>query len=100
MEKWNESGYGQQNIKEDMWGQIETEVAKGWFVPSRAELAVFGGELGITSMNYASKGLSSKIWSSSQYDTGSVWSADFNINLKLSVCTVAGNTTVRLSTTY
>lgn len=61
-----------------MWGQIQEEVAKGWFVPSKAEWSAFAEELGITSSHYTSKGLSYYYWSSSQYNTGSAWGAGFD----------------------
>ena len=49
-----------------------------WFVPSKGEWSAFGGELGITSSNYSSTyGLSSRYWSSSQFDTYGAYSASF-----------------------
>ena len=59
--KWlanDADGYGLQNTY-DMWGQIQEEIRKGWFVPSKAEWSAFAGELGITKSNYSSKGLNS-----------------------------------------
>ena len=79
--KWNAKAYGDQDKcssgHKDMWGQIQEKVNNGWFVPSRAEWSAFGGELGITSSNYGNFGLSRYYWSSSQYDTNNVWSANF-----------------------
>ncbi len=70
--KWNAPAYGDQDNcsnHKDMWGQIQEKVNNGWFVPSRAEWAAFGGELGMTSSNYGNFGLSHCYWSSSQYST-------------------------------
>ena len=81
IEKWNNKGYGEQNqcaSHKDMWGQIQTEVNNGWFVPSKAEWSAFGGELGITSSNYSSKGLNSWYCSSSQSSTDCAWNAYFS----------------------
>ena len=38
-----------------------------WRVPTRFELAAFGGELGITTLNYSGYGLKATYWSSSDY---------------------------------
>ena len=38
-----------------------------WRVPTRFELAAFGGELGITTSNYSGYGLKATYWSSSDY---------------------------------
>ena len=42
----------------DIWGQIQTQVSKGWFVPSRAECAAYVVELNSSN--------ESSFWSSSQ----------------------------------
>ena len=76
MAKWNAEKYGTKN-KDDMWGQIQTEVDNGWFVPSRAEWSAFAEELGITSDNYDGFGLGTYYWSSSQNNTGYAWYAGF-----------------------
>ena len=102
IEKWNNKGYGEQDQctdHKDMWGQIQTEVNNGWFVPSKGEWSAFGGELGITKSNYSSKGLNSRYWSSSQdYDYGA-WSAYFSLG-----CMISGGVNykdyVRLATTF
>ena len=102
IEKWNNKGYGEQNqcaSHKDMWGQIQTEVNNGWFVPSKGEWSAFGGELGITSRNYSSKGLNSWYWSSSQNDTGSAWDAIFSIGY-MGIGIVNCCTYVRLATTF
>ena len=115
--KWNENkdedknGYGLQ-YERDLWGQIQEEVKNGWFVPSKEEWNVFGGELGITESNYSSKGLNKYYWSSSQYNNGRAYAIRFwggikNItNLPVSVTNIAqpedlyDGFYIRLSTTF
>ena len=77
--KWNASGYGAQN-NQDLWKQIQDVAGTGkrWFVPSEAEWSAFGGELGITTDNYSSKGLKGWYWSSSQSNAYWVWCAHFS----------------------
>ena len=98
--KWNNGsngGYGEQNDN-DMWGLIQTEVANGWFVPSRGEWSAFAEELGITS-NYPDFGLSHWCWSSSQYNTSYAYSANFG-NGYMFDDNVTNYRYVRLSTTF
>ena len=84
--KWNAKAYGYQDTcsdHKDMWGQIQTKVKDGWFVPSRAEWAAFAGELGISedSSNekyYGNFGLGLCYWSSSLRTTNHAWYAGFN----------------------
>ena len=76
----NYGGYGKQdanNERKDLWGQIQDKlsdkagVADRWFVPSKVELAAFGGELEIserssdTAHYYVNLGLGVSYWSSS-----------------------------------
>ena len=87
----------------EMWGLIEDEYKKGWFVPSKSEWAAFGGEVlepnKITSSNYDNYELSSWCWSSSQSGTSTAYYAYFyggymysdNVNFSGSV---------RLATTF
>ena len=78
--KWNATAYGDQDTcssHKDMWGQIQTKVKDGWFVPSMVEWAAFAGELGITESNYGNFGLSGFCWSSSLCGTDIVWYARF-----------------------
>ena len=96
--KWNNSDYGAQN-SDDMWGLIQTQAKNGWFVPSKSEWAAFGGELGITISNYSGYGLNHWYCSSSQYNTNSAFTADFN-NGCINFNTVNTNGYVRLSTTF
>ena len=78
--KWNATAYGAQDTSsdhKDMWGQIQTKVKDGWFVPSKTEWAAFGGELGITSSNYVNFGLSDYYWTSSLNNAYTAWCAGF-----------------------
>ena len=100
--KWNAKAYGEQDEcsdHKDMWGQIQTKVKDGWFVPSRAEWAAFAGELGITSSNYGNFGLSNSYWSSSQSSALGAWFASFNLG-SMGFITVNSNYYVRLSATF
>ena len=94
--KWNSTAYGAQNAK-DMWGVIQDEVAKGWFVPSKSEWSAFGAALGITSSN--KKGLGLFYWSSSQYTTNFVYEASF-FDGYVGNNTVSNFNYVRLATTF
>ena len=99
--KWNAKAYGDQDTNPNykvMWGQIQTKVKDGWFVPSRAEWAAFAGELGITSRNYGNFGLS-YYWSSSLTNAGNAWCADFG-NGYMSIYTIGNKTFVRLGATF
>ena len=62
----------------DMWGAIQSEVEKGWFVLSISEWAAFGDNLNIERNNYANYGLSGWSWASSQYSADSTWGISFN----------------------
>ena len=102
--KCNSKEYGEQdqcsNKHKDMWGQIQTEVNNGWFVPSKAEWSAFAGELGITTSNYSSKGLNSWYWSSSQYSSDSAWNANFSNGYMNNYSVNHRNYYVRLATTF
>ena len=74
-------GTGDTGLYKDIWGQIDTKVAEGWFVPSREEWGAFGDmatKQSLTTSNCADYGLSSYYWSSSQYDTSCAWIAYFS----------------------
>ena len=77
MEKWKTKAWGEQNTgsKPDLWGQIQTQVANGWFVPSLDEWGAFGHELGILYSNSKNLGLIGEYWSSSQSDYYGAWTA-------------------------
>ena len=76
--KWNEKGYGTENggsSYEYVWSIFKntnntTGIVDGtkWFVPSIGEWLAFGGNLGVTSSNYANLGLSDRGWSVSLTD--------------------------------
>ena len=81
-----EGGWGPQNDKgtyDDMWGveELRNKINEGWFVPSKDEWAAFGDmatkEQGLTTGNYSDYGLKGYYWSSSQYVTYYVCSANF-----------------------
>ena len=82
-----------------LWGKITSQVADGWYVPSRDEWAAFSGELGITGSTYSSKGLSDRYWSSSQSSTTYVWIPRIDFDTFAGIA-VSGNGNVRLGTTF
>ena len=96
--KWNAKAYGEQNAK-DLWGQIQEQVNKGWYVPSRAELSAFGGNLGINKSNYESKGLSDWYCSSSQSNIYSTYCVYYG-GAAMSSKPVNTLNSVRLGTTF
>ena len=98
MDRWNNARYGSKD-NNDLWGLIKTQVQQGWFVPSRGEWGAFLNELGITSANYSSFGLSIYYWSSSQFDSLRAWFATLRMGGMFS--DIVNNTNyVRLSTTF
>ena len=99
---WNAEEYGAQNDNstyDDMWGVIQDEVARGWFVPSKSEWAAFGAAFEITSSNYSTFGLSIYYWSSSQYDTYYAYYASFRSG-NIYYYYVTSDRSVRLATTF
>ena len=69
----------------DIWGVIQEEVENGWFVPSKSEWSAFGHVFNISNSSsndtyYGNYGLSNAYWTSSQYDTRSLYNADFEFN--------------------
>ena len=100
--KWNAKAYGPQNAcssHKDIWGQIQEQANNGWYVPSRAEWSAFANNLSINTSNYASKKLSAWYWSSSQWDPGWAWCADFTGG-HVNGYTVNNYDSVRLGTTF
>ena len=96
---WNSSQYGEQNSN-DMWGVIQDEVARGWFVPSKSEWAAFGAAFEITSSNFSNTyGLSYGCWSSSQRNAYRAYSATFGYGTVF-YFNVGSNNYVRLATTF
>ena len=63
IDKWNNNAYGEQS-QNDIWGQIQDEVNKGWFVPSSKEWGVFAGKLKIP-FQADTKGMEASYWTSS-----------------------------------
>ena len=61
----------------DVWGQIQTQVNNGWFLPSKEEWSAFAEELKITDDNYEEYGLRDYYWSSSQTSTTKSWVTHF-----------------------
>ena len=102
IEKWSNSEYGEQNDN-DMWGLIQNEVEKGWFVPSRGELSAFAEELGITASDYPNYDLRGNYsyWTSSQDALlwGNAYSAYFRNGAMFSEG-IKNSRSVRLSTTF
>ena len=106
MAKWKAETWGAQNDNgtyDDMWGAIEEQVNNGWFVPSKSEWSAFGDmavtELGLTTGNYSSYGLSDWYWSSSQNNAYRAYRARFNTGY-IGFDSVNSNTYVRLSATF
>ena len=103
IEKWNKSAYGEQNKDSrctDIWGEVQTQAASGWFVPSRQEWAAFCDQLGITKYNCSSKGIkSSWYWTSSLYSTSYAYVSDFYDGYISNNMINSGNY-VRLSATF
>ena len=98
MDRWNNARYGSKD-NNDLWGLIKTQVQQGWFVPSRGEWGAFLNELGITSANYSSFGLSYYYWLSSQNGSSTAWIADLRMGLMFDNFVNSTNY-VRLSTTF
>ena len=100
---WNAEEYGAQNDNstyDDIWGVIQDEVARGWFVPSKSEWSAFGAAFEITRSNYSSTyGFRYNYWSSSQYNTNNAYDANF-YNGNISYTTVDYYYSVRLATTF
>ena len=83
----------------DMWGLIQNEVDRGWFVPSKSEWAAFGTALSIDETNYVNYGLSGWYWSSSQGSTYLAYYAYLGYGYVVRNL-VDSNSYVRLSTTF
>ena len=96
--KWNSSAYGDQ-VDTDMWKAIQTQVNKGWFVPSKEEWSAFGSNLGIDNTNYVNHNLSGYCWSSSLRSEGVAWFAGFGDGFMING-TINLNRYVRLSATF
>ena len=101
--KWNAQEYGDKDKcssgHKDVWGQIQTKVKDGWFVPSTAEWAAFAEELKITSSNYEDFDLSAYYWSSSMRSVNYAWIAHFSFGFMFG-STINLHCSVRLSATF
>ena len=92
IDKWNNAKYGKQNVgvaknspnykyanNPDIWGEIQNEVNKGWFVPSAEEWIVFLNSFSWINQNdyndfeYEKHLFDTRYWSSSQATTCTVY---------------------------
>ena len=116
---WNAGESGKYNAGQneyDIWGKIQSEYAKGWYIPSKEEWAAFADYLAHSEENPLTNncpttscggngnyddiyGLSDYYWSSSQRHTGSAWYADFRSGYMYSD-TVTYSYYVRLGVTF
>ena len=101
IEKWNAGEYGAKDAgsKPDMWGAIQEEVKKGWYVPSKEEWAAFASNLNITSSNYVNKSLSKYSWLSSLNGPGTAWIPDL-VYVNMIYSDINNDCCVRLGTTF
>ena len=70
-----------------------------WSVPSRIELVAFGGQLGITTLNYNGYGLKDIYWSSSAIINGLGYYVNFSSG-KIASGNFGFNYLVRLARTF
>ena len=101
MNKWEKRSWGTQNNR-DMCGAIQSQVDKGWFVPSKSEWAAFGDmatkKFGLTT-NYFSYGLKEWYWSSSQYNENYAYCMTWTVG-NINYYSVNSGFYVRLCTTF
>ena len=104
MEKWENKEFGNKNTgsSPDLWGQIKTQVANGWFVPSRDEWSAFADALGVSADRsspkyYENLKLSMHYWSSSQQGARNAWNANLDVGYMECMSDVNWNRNVRLS---
>ena len=98
IEQWNSSAYGDQSDN-DMWKAVQTQVNKGWFVPSKGEWAAFGSNLKIDGSNYENYKLADVYWSSSLSNENSDWGVSFSTGT-MRYGFIYYSSSVRLSTTF
>ena len=97
----NEEINGVEVLQDGMWGLVQDEVAKGWFVPSKSEWAVFGVAFDITSSNYSNiYGLNYYYWTSSQASMWNVYRINFISDVISSYNLEIYYGYVRLATTF
>ena len=70
-----------------------------WRVPTKIEWAAFGGELGITTLNYSGYGLKATYWSSTVYNGSSGYYVTFNNDFDIFI-SFNGKYPVRLARTF
>jgi len=93
-------GAGDAGDYKDIWGQLDSQVANGWFVPSKDEWTAFGvfaEQKGVTASNCLDYGLSD-YWSSSGWTTDAALGCDFEYKIAASFVVVAQR--IRLSITF
>ena len=85
---------------DDIWEEIQEEIADGWFIPSKSEWSAFSEAFDITESNYSGTfGLKDNYWSSSQSDTSYAYHVDF-INCSIGRYSVYNVRYVRLAATF
>ena len=111
--KWNlgeNGGYGAHDLcihetkHYDIWGQIQNEVLKGWFIPSKDEWSAFGyalfnKQLTKNARTGSAVGLSGNRWSSTQSGPNAVWSVFFGSSC-MHRAIADNHMSVRLAITY
>ena len=100
---WNSEEYGVQNDNADrldIWGAIQDESEKGWFVPAKSEWAAFNAKFDITRSNYSSTyGMGMNYQSSSQSVKSQAHAIYFFFGY-IGNGTLHGGGYVRLATTF
>ena len=82
-----------------MWGVIQNEVAKGWFVPSKSEWSAFGAKFDLINSNYMNYGLKGGYWSSSYSKDNKIFRTDFTFG-SMRTGSNEGKQFIRLATTF
>ena len=102
---WKNSKYGtgDTGTRKDIWGQIDTQVSEGWFIPSRGEWASFGifvAEEGLEA-SASAYGLKDMYWSSTQDRAMNKNALCTNFHSgSMGFSTISSTCFVRLSTTF
>ena len=104
MEVWKKEEFGKQYEK-DIWNFIDSQISKGWFVPSKCEMAAFGDlaeKNGLDSTNYQEYGFDTiSCWTSSQSTyLRCPWFIDFSDMCMYTIDLMIVDTNIRLSTTF
>lgn len=98
LKEWNDGTYGTKDSN-DMWGAIQEEIEKGWYVPSKSEWSAFAAQLGIYPSIYGDYGLRDYYWTSSQESRNYVYVGVFG-NGAIGSDGVNGAYYVRLGTNF